>query len=315
MLKCLKPYINEFGAHPCRKCICCRVSYSNQWFNRLMLETASYSITEILFCTFTYNNENLPTFEVVNEDTGEIYYDVTLQKDVHQSFFKRVRRMLEYRYGVDTRQVRYYWCGEYGKEKGRPHYHCILFGVNLNYANDIAECWHYGNTKICPLVNAKKGRSKGYGAMRYVCKYTLKDCVHKGYGDRVSPFSRKSQGLGKSILNRIDTRLKLLNAITNGVNVNGAFYKLGRFLTDKALLNNLTEEEYLGYKEWKKLEMFVEYMEEMGSAPPDLYKVKQGNPYHISKLERHFKLIVDKSKPYAESLESAYRARELKEAC
>ena len=27
--------------------------------------------------------------------------------------------------------IKYYWVGEYGSKGQRPHYHCMLFGVNL----------------------------------------------------------------------------------------------------------------------------------------------------------------------------------------
>ena len=280
-----------------------------------MLETASYSMTEILFCTFTYRNEDLKTYETYNKDTGEIYHDVTLEANVHDSFMKRLRSMLKYRYKVDTTKVRYYWCGEYGKERGRPHYHCILFGVNVNYSNDVAECWHKGHSKICPLVNSKKGKGNGYGAMRYVVKYTLKDCIHKGYGDRLAPFSRKSQGLGKNVLSKIDSRLKLFNAIANGVCVNGNFYRLDQFLRNKLIETHLTFEEWCKWYYWRKLENFVNYMHEMGQAPPDMEEVKKGNPYQIAKLERHIKKIVDSSLQYSLNLEASYKDRELKEAC
>lgn len=301
MLKCLKPFLNDYGAHPCGRCICCRVAYSNQWFNRLMLESSEYNSLDILFCTFTYSNEHLPD-------------NASLERSVHDTFLKRLRSLMKYRYGVD--KIRYYWCGEYGKERGRPHYHAILFGINSNYKQEVEQCWHKGYAKVCSLINSTKSKGKGFGAMRYVVKYTLKDTIHKGYGEeRISPFSRKSQGLGKSALKRITNKLQLLQALANGINVNGAFYKLSRFLKDKALLEHLTDEEYIDYKAQTRLQMFFDYYEHFGSAPPIYDEYKAQNPYHIAKYNRHFARIVEESKGYAESLESNYRARELKEVC
>lgn len=77
----------------------------------------------------------------------------------------------------------------------------------------------------------------------------------------------------------------------------------------------MTDEEYLDYKSQVKMQMFFEYYEHFGSAPPIYDEYKAFNPYHVAKYNAHFKKIVEDSKGYAESLEASYRARELKEVC
>lgn len=62
------------------------------------------------FLTLTYSDENLPR-------------NGSLDRSAMPRFFKRLRRR-----GV---RCRYYQCGEYGEENGRPHYHAAVFGFGF----------------------------------------------------------------------------------------------------------------------------------------------------------------------------------------
>lgn len=109
---------------PCGQCMSCRIDYSRQWANRCLLEMQYHKST--MFVTLTYNDENLPTDILdVAPDTGETNIPIhsLVLKDL-QNFFKDLR----YHY---KDKLRYFACGEYG-DKGRPHYHCIIFGLELD---------------------------------------------------------------------------------------------------------------------------------------------------------------------------------------
>lgn len=67
------------------------------------------------FITLTYRDECLPA-------------GGTLVKRDFQLFVKRLRKWLRSR-GYPG--VRYFHCGEYGEELGRPHYHALLFGIDF----------------------------------------------------------------------------------------------------------------------------------------------------------------------------------------
>lgn len=69
------------------------------------------------FITLTYNNENLPE-------------DNSLDKSHFQLFMKRLRDHISYHY--NDRKIRYFHCGEYGEQLGRPHYHALLFNYDFN---------------------------------------------------------------------------------------------------------------------------------------------------------------------------------------
>lgn len=61
------------------------------------------------FITLTYRTENLPKH-------------ASLNKKHFQDFMKRLRKWLAHK------KIRFFHCGEYGENFGRPHYHAIIFG-------------------------------------------------------------------------------------------------------------------------------------------------------------------------------------------
>lgn len=94
---------------PCGQCIGCRIQRTKDWALRCVHEASLH--TENCFITLTYNDENLPP-------------DEGLVKRDFQLFMKRLRKRL------GGRKIKYYMCGEYGSQLGRPHYHAIVFGWN-----------------------------------------------------------------------------------------------------------------------------------------------------------------------------------------
>ena len=89
---------------PCGKCLACRKSKAREWAVRCVLEATEYE--DNCFITLTYD---------------ENFYNpskVGLREDL-TNFFKRVRKDYEFRY---------FACCERGTEKGRYHFHALLFG-------------------------------------------------------------------------------------------------------------------------------------------------------------------------------------------
>lgn len=93
----------------CGQCSGCRLEKSRQWAVRMMHEASLYD--ENCFITLTYDDDNLPYMGTL------VPRDFTL-------FLKRLRK----RFGSG---IRYYMCGEYGDEYGRPHYHACLFNFRF----------------------------------------------------------------------------------------------------------------------------------------------------------------------------------------
>jgi len=99
---------------PCGQCSGCRLERSRQWAVRCMHEASLYE--QNCFITLTYDDKHLP------EDLG-------LHYSHFQLFMKRLRK-----YFPDTK-IRFYMCGEYGDNYGRPHFHALLF--NIDFADKV----------------------------------------------------------------------------------------------------------------------------------------------------------------------------------
>lgn len=151
---------------PCGKCIGCRMDYSRKWADRLMLEFQNSS--NACFITLTYDNDHLPTNALGIP---------TLRKDDVQKFIKRLRK---HEFGSSQGNLRYYFCGEYGSDTGRPHYHAILFnyfpsdakifksdthGFNYYISNELRDIWPFGFHLIAEV---------NWNTCAYVSRYVLK---------------------------------------------------------------------------------------------------------------------------------------------
>lgn len=160
---------------PCGQCIGCRLEKSRDWAMRCMHEASMHERN--CFLTLTYSDEYLPV-------RGQLEY-ATFQK-----FMKRLRKYFD-------GGVRFYMCGEYGEENGRPHYHACLFGVDFDdkiylcqtptgerlYRSALLErLWYFGNSSIGSLT---------FESAAYVARY----CVQKVTGRDAKSHYARSDGL------------------------------------------------------------------------------------------------------------------------
>lgn len=143
---------------PCGQCIGCRLDYSRTWAIRCYHE--SHQHEENCFLTLTYDDENLPAFE-------------SLKLEDYQLFMKRYRKML------GDKKIKFFHCGEYGEEMGRPHYHACIFGHDFDdkylfftrggekfYRSETLEkLWPHGNCLIADVT---------FQSAAYVARYIMK---------------------------------------------------------------------------------------------------------------------------------------------
>lgn len=171
---------------PCGHCIGCRLDKSRQWADRMMIEL-DHSKTAV-FLTLTYAPEHVPVASVL--DDGTVLY--TLDKRDVQLFIKRLRRHF------DGREIRYYLAGEYGDKTHRPHYHAIVFGLDLSdfpglrvvgsnsfgqflYTSPLLEDkWSLGNVAIA---------SVSWQTCAYVARYCTKKVTGKASADVYDKFN------------------------------------------------------------------------------------------------------------------------------
>ena len=126
----------------CGQCLGCRLDRSRMWAIRIAHEATLYEYGHgSCFVTLTYRDES----ECEGEQRKKGYFvpsDWSLNKKHFQDFMKRLRKHFP------DRKIRFFHCGEYGKNcqhgydleqqrcficnVGRPHYHACLFNVNFS---------------------------------------------------------------------------------------------------------------------------------------------------------------------------------------
>lgn len=123
--------VTDFVEIPCGQCHECRLNRAREWANRCLFEMEYHK--QSLFVTLTYDEKHIPKNKVINPD-GEVTTVATLNKKHLSDFMKYLRQ--EYAKEHDNK-LRFFGCGEYGSKTHRPHYHVIIFGLELDAINDL----------------------------------------------------------------------------------------------------------------------------------------------------------------------------------
>lgn len=155
--------------------------------------------SENCFITLTYSPENVPENGSLNK------------RDI-QLFMKRLRK--KYR----DKKIRYFQCGEYGGQLGRPHHHVILFGHNftdrkhfssrgkikLYLSQELSDLWPHGMHTIGELTL----ESAAYTAA-YILKKVFGKKAPEHYGDKIPEFITMSRrpGIGQAFYDRYKSDL------------------------------------------------------------------------------------------------------------
>jgi len=155
-------YYDQVVQLPCGQCIGCRLERSRQWAIRCMHEASLYD--DNCFVTLTYDDQHLPA-------------DRSLNKRHLELFLKKLRKQ----FGAG---IRFYLCGEYGENFGRPHYHVCFFnldfpdkvlwkvinGQRLYTSEKLAKIWGHGYVSIGSVT---------FESAAYVARYILKKVTGK----------------------------------------------------------------------------------------------------------------------------------------
>ncbi|AXL14664.1 replication initiator protein [Microviridae sp.] len=155
-------YIDQPLTVPCGQCMGCRLEKSRQWAVRVMHEASCHDQNS--FVTLTYDDDHLP------------YQGQLLRSDI-QKFHKRLRKKVP--------NVRFFYCGEYGEETERPHFHTILFGwepddkelagkskngENLYDSEKLSKLWKKGHSNFGSVT---------FESAAYVSRYSTKKVTGK----------------------------------------------------------------------------------------------------------------------------------------
>jgi hypothetical protein len=182
---------------PCGKCaICCQKKRAH-WSFRLNQELKIAK--SALFVTLTYDDENMPE----NNELSKM--DVQL-------FLKRLR-------ALSQNPIRYFITGEFGSKNNRPHYHALIFNLDVN------------NTESAILTTWKKGfiyiGTVTPKSIYYCAKYVMKDSGQKSFA-----MMSLKPGIGKNYVDRL-TKYHNENQVHYGVEDFGQKVSLPRYYRDK----------------------------------------------------------------------------------
>lgn len=203
---------------PCGKCKACLDARRREWISRLRLELLQHDVGSFVTLTYKDNPRDLFKYHV-------------------QRFIKRLRNASR-DFGVPRFDLRYFFGGEFGTLRGRPHWHGLLFGIDC--LSDPWLPWCTGYKDLHPIFSSKlleKIWTHGIVSVdkitpfrvKYVAKYVTKEnccCLH-------------SQGLGRSFFVDVsrksrkvfyrlrDTFLRSLNDGSIVVPDDGMFSRIG----------------------------------------------------------------------------------------
>lgn len=194
MMACYAPW-QRVGADgvkrpvACGQCVGCRLERSRQWAVRIMHEARCHERNS--FVTLTYESI-APDVDCVR--CGKRVGVGSLHYCDYQLFMKRLRR--------EFPGARFFMGGEYGEERGRPHFHACLFGVGfadgvyfrkspagfgLFTSDQLSRLWGHG---LCAYGDVTF-ESAAYVA-RYVMKKVTGDGAEAHYAGREPEFCRMS---------------------------------------------------------------------------------------------------------------------------
>jgi len=168
---------------PCGKCLPCQKKRRSEW--SLRLEHEYLFSDSAFFITLTYNDYHIPR-------TKEGYQ--TLHKKHLQNYIKRLRndhvKYVSKHFKCTKKEVkfrakplRYYAVGEYGSKTRRPHYHLILFNMDIANLAPLTNQWKAGFADVGTVTSA---------SINYVTKYMFKQFNRKT-DKRTPPFSLMSK--------------------------------------------------------------------------------------------------------------------------
>lgn len=198
---------DQYVQVPCGQCLGCRLDYSRQWANRLMLELEYHD--SAYFVTLTYDEDHAPVHWYSDPATGEAFSSLSLEPRDVELFLKRLRKKFK------DDKIRYYIAGEYGETTFRPHYHAIIFGLHLSdlvpYKRSTQGFQYFTSESLTRVWSVKESKGSyaplGYAVVAPVtwetCAYTARYVTKKLTGPQAEfyklhnlepEFARMSRG-------------------------------------------------------------------------------------------------------------------------
>ncbi len=161
----------------CGSCLGCRLDHALMWAVRIVHESHLYLDQQSnCFVTLTYRDASECTGQQL-KDGQFIPPDLSLRPDDVSKFIRRLRKSVSHK-------IRYFYCGEYGDENQRPHYHVCLFNHSFSdqalFKDDqgfytytsatLSKLWPFGFSTVQAL---------NFETAAYCARYALKKITGK----------------------------------------------------------------------------------------------------------------------------------------
>ena len=161
----------------CGQCLGCRLDHALMWACRIVHEASLWNDQQgNCFVTLTYRDPDECTDEQFNNGHF-IPADYSLRPSDVSKFIRRLRKSVSHK-------IRYFYCGEYGDENQRPHYHLCIFnhsfedqallkddeGFYTYTSRSLDLLWPYGFSTVQAL---------NYETAAYTARYALKKITGK----------------------------------------------------------------------------------------------------------------------------------------
>lgn len=185
---------------PCGRCPVCKKRRVDEWVFRLTQEMKEHEFCHFVTLTFDTQTVGISPNGFMTLRRG---FDLVKRKKPGKdgSEFKQVSRCDFVKFMKRLRKLcnaklKYYFCGEYGERKHRPHYHAIIFGVP-----DV-ELYRKAWTLDGKPIGGIHIGTVTSDSIAYVMKYIDKSSWTPKHArdDRVPEFAGMSKGLGENYL-------------------------------------------------------------------------------------------------------------------
>lgn len=204
----IEHYGQEFQV-PCRWCMGCRTDRISELSTRTRFEIAymanQFKVgSSFVTCTYSDNalfNDSELRHEHIVEHLQRIPYDVpynplSLYPNDFQKLVKNLRYYLKKNYGVLEKQFKYIWCGEYGDNTERCHFHAIFCGLPTSVIHDfLRRSWCKNGFVTVSVANPTRVNY----VLEYIEKQVHGDTEFKTFYSKglIPPFVHSSKGLGE----------------------------------------------------------------------------------------------------------------------
>lgn len=229
-MQCLSPITlrvnDEIRIVPCGRCPACKENKALDWVVRLS-EEQKHSLNTY-FVTLTYRDEDL-VFSSCSSLDLKCRFPILCKRDV-QLFIKRLRKQTKMKF-------KYFFCGEYGPQTYRPHYHGLIFCQGVMNSEEVLSAWSHQDLILNCFALARPGAAQAY-CTKYLQKTLFLPCWIRDVKEYM-PFNMMSKGLGITLFE--DPQVyehKVMNSDAT-IFYDGRKVKMPRYYRDKLFTNDI----------------------------------------------------------------------------